>query len=36
MLLTYFLRSSLSVCTTAASQVPSGASRSAVTRGIST
>ena len=36
MLVRYFFLSALSVCTAAASQVPSGASRSAPTRGIAT
>ena len=36
MLVRYFFLSALSVCTAAASQVPSGASRSAATRGIAT
>ena len=36
MLVRYFFLSALSVCTAAASQVPSGASRSAVTRGSAT
>src|SRR5271165_1244015 len=36
MLVRYFLASALSVCTAAASQVPSGASRSVATRGIAT
>jgi hypothetical protein len=36
MLVRYFFWSALSVCTAAASQVPSGASRSAVIRGIAT
>src|SRR6516165_11026319 len=36
MLVRYFFRSALSVCTAAASQLPSGDSRSAVTRGIAT
>ena len=36
MLVRYFFLSALSVCIAAASQVPSGASRSAVTRGSAT
>jgi hypothetical protein len=36
MLVTYFFRSELRICTLPASQLPSGDSRSAVTRGMAT